>query len=106
MRILTTDIYEGAYLLSQGMALSNIWEDASKKKRSVVFEFEGDNIGVLRKNYLRGQASANIFKFKNSITEIKDVMFNLLRTQELRGEKRDVIKRKEVYRHTVSGYKS
>jgi hypothetical protein len=113
LRLLTTDIYEGAYLLSKGIELSNIWEDYSRKKKTVVFEFKGDDIGLLRKTYLRGQAKANVLRLKNSINELKDVMFNLLREKnlrekELRGEKENAFtgenfKGKEVYRHTAFG---
>ena len=90
MRILTTDIYEGAYLLSQGAALENIWLDQNKPSRSVIFEFIGENVLVLRKKYQKGQASANVLRLKTSLNEIKDRMFSLLREEKMRGEKNEI----------------
>ncbi len=82
MHILTTDIYEGAYLLSQGMQLEKLWLNGKNGKRSVVFEFIGPQVELLRKDYQKGRASANVTKLKQSITELKDRMFSLLRTAE------------------------
>lgn len=96
MRILTTDIYEGAYLLSQGALLDNIWLDQSKPNRSVIFEFLGEDVLMLRKKYQKGQASANVLRLKTSLTEIKDRMFSLLREEKMRGEKHEVY-RKSAY---------
>ncbi|MCK5707805.1 MAG: hypothetical protein KAI43_09135 [Candidatus Aureabacteria bacterium] len=96
MRILTTDIYEGAYLLSQGAVLDNIWLDQNKPNRSVIFEFMGEDVLVLRKKYQKGQASANVLRLKTSLNELKDRMFSLLRENRLRGEKNE-IHRKRAY---------
>ena len=105
MRILTTDIYEGAYLLSKGMTLKNIWEDSKQLKKSVVFEFEGNNIEILKKAYLKGQAKANVIRLKTNLNELKDIMFNLLRDKrlrenELRGEKH-VFKREKTQNQKI-----
>lgn len=82
MHILTTDIYEGAYLLSQGMQLEKLWQNGKNGKRSVVFEFVGPQVELLRKDYQKGRAMANVTKLKQSLTELKDKMFDLLRTVE------------------------
>lgn len=85
MRLLTTDIYEGAYLLSQGMQLEKLWQNGhvnGGSKRTVVFEFTGPQVELLRKDYQRGRASANVTKLKQSLTELKDRMFNLIRTAD------------------------
>ncbi len=103
MRLSTTDLYEGAYLLSRGIKLEKIWQDNERRKRAVVFEFEGECLCELREKYIQGRARANIFKFKNSITELKDVMFNLLREKELRGESNG-FREKKVYRSAVRGH--
>ena len=83
MRLLTTDIYEGAYLLSQGMQLEKLWLNGKNGKRSVVFEFTGPEVELLRKDYEKGNASANVTKLKQSITDLKDKMFNLLRVEKV-----------------------
>lgn len=82
MHLLTTDIYEGAYLLSQGMQIEKLWLNGKNGKRSVVFEFTGPQVELLRKDYQKGRASANVTKLKNAITDLKDKMFTLLRSQE------------------------
>ena len=86
MRLLTRELYEGAYLLSQGMELKEIWKDGNNGKKSVVFEFAGDNVDILRKDYQIGKAQVNILKLKSSLNELKDRMFNILRNQEDRDE--------------------
>lgn len=96
MRLLTRDLYEGAYLLSQGMELKEIWADGNNGKRSVVFEFVGDTVEVLRKDYQLGHAEVNILKLKSSLNELKDRMFSILRTKEDRDE---------IYRARVRGIK-
>lgn len=82
MKLLTTDIYEGAYLLSQGMQLERLWQNGKNGKRTVVFEFTGPEVELLRKDYQKGRAQANVTKLKQSLTELKDRMFSLLRTAE------------------------
>lgn len=81
MKILTTDLYEGAWLLSQGVQLHQLWiQDYDKK--SVVFEFSGAKARHLKQTYQRGQARGNIVEYKHALNEIKDRMFNELRSNE------------------------
>lgn len=96
MRILTRDLYEGAYLLSRGMELKEIWKDGNNGKKSVVFEFMGDDVDLLRKDYQIGKAEVNILKLKSSLNELKDRMFNILRNKEDRDE---------IYRERIRGIK-
>jgi hypothetical protein len=79
MRLLTTDLFEGAYLMSCGMELRDIWTDTGDYKRSVIFEFGGDDIELLKDEYRKGNASANVLEFKRSLNELKDRMFAILR---------------------------
>lgn len=90
MHLITTDIYEGAYLLSQGMQLEKLW--ISKNGRgSVIFEFKGPEAELLRKDYEKGRASANVTKLKQSLTELKDRMFNLIRSEKEKTYERSAI---------------
>jgi hypothetical protein len=87
MSLLTTDIYEGAYLLSRGLKLDKLWirKNSSLRgnaRRSVVFEFAGIDADILRKDYRNGYASANVTKLKQALNELKDRMFDLMRSQE------------------------
>jgi hypothetical protein len=86
MRILTTDIYEGSYLLSKGMKLEKLWLKGNDPKRSVIFEFAGPDAELLRNDYLKGDASANVLKLKQALTELKDRMFTLIRAREEKRE--------------------
>lgn len=93
MRLLTTDIYEGAYFMSQGMHLEQLWlngKNGNSGKRNVVFEFGGSQVELLRKDYQKGKAEANVVKLKQSLNLLKDRMFNLMRTEvpEFNGVKR------------------
>ena len=104
MRLLTTDLFEGAYLLSQGMELNDIWTDEGVSRRGlVVFEFNGDNIELLKDNYRKGRASANVTAFKRSLNELKDRMFGMLR--EKRIERQNQGGRDEIYRDRIAGVK-
>lgn len=87
MRLLTNDLYEGAWLLSQGMELSDLWLDRSGKK-VVVFEFTGEDILALQNRYREGRAEVNVVKLKSSLREMKDRMFWLLKTKELQQTQR------------------
>lgn len=84
MRLLTTDIWEGAYLWSQGMTPERIWIDDQSLRHQVVFEFVGDKTELLSKDYQRGNACANVVRLKNALNELKDRMFNLIRTDPAR----------------------
>lgn len=92
MRLLTNDLYEGAWLLSKGLELRDLWV-SENAKRSIVFEFIGNELGGLKEEYKKGKAQANVLALKRSINELKDQMFLLLRDKErstenmrLRGE--------------------
>lgn len=81
MRLLTTDLYEGAWLLTQGMTLADLWMKGDGK-RSIVFEFRGDNMELLQKDYQKGKAEVNVLTLKRAMNELKDRMFLLLRHRE------------------------
>ena len=84
MRLLTNDLYEGAWLLSKGMELANLWMEPGGR-RSVVFEFEGDSIDGLKEEYKRGKAQANVYRLKVAMSELRDRMYALLRERNGNG---------------------
>ena len=84
MRLLTTDLYEGAWLLSQGVELVSLWMDQNHK-RSIIFEFSGAEVEHLKQAYQRGQAKANVIQLKQSINVLKDRMFEKLREERWRN---------------------
>ncbi len=113
MRLLTTDLFEGAYLMSCGMRLNDIWTDQGDYKRSVIFEFGGDDIELLKDEYRKGNASANVLEFKRALNELKDRMFAILRDKRSSCAKasEDRLKeeykgdRDEIYRERAAGIK-
>lgn len=86
MRLLTNDLYEGAWLLSKGIELADLWVD-SQGKRSVIFEFNGENVLELQCQYKQGRAEVNVVKLKSSLREMKDRMFWLLKSKELQTQR-------------------
>ena len=86
MRLLTNDLYEGAWLLSQGVELSDLWMD-DKARRAVIFEFAGENVLDLQNEYKKGKAEVNVVKLKGALKELKDRMFWLIRTKEVNPPK-------------------
>lgn len=69
------------------MQLEKLWLNGKNGKRSVVFEFMGTQLDLLRKDYQKGRAEANVTKLKQSLTELKDRMFCLLRAEETERRK-------------------
>jgi len=84
MRLLTIDLYEGAWLLSKGMELANLWMEPNGRK-TVVFEFEGESIEGLKEEYKRGKAQANVYRLKVAMSELRDRMYALLRERNGNG---------------------
>lgn len=82
MKLLTNDLYEGAWLLSQGIELSRMWLDRSGKK-VVVFEFTGEDVLTFQNQYKNGKAEVNVVKLKSALREMKDRMFWLIKNEEL-----------------------
>lgn len=83
MRLLTSDLYEGAWLLIQGMTLIKLWHSGNGKK-TIVFEFAGDGCEMLLDQYRKGDAQGNIVRYQQSIDQLKDRMFGLLREEEIK----------------------
>lgn len=61
------------------MQLARLWQNGRNGRRSVVFEFEGTEVQLLRKDYQKGSATCNVIGLKQSLNELKDRMFNLMR---------------------------
>lgn len=69
--------------MSQGMQIEKLWlngKNGKNGKRNVVFEFSGRDAQFFRKNYHKGRAQANVLKIKQNLNELKDRMFNLMRS--------------------------
>ncbi|EKD28554.1 MAG: hypothetical protein ACD_79C00278G0001 [uncultured bacterium] len=76
MKIITKDLFEASYLMSQGMQLQNVSGD----NQTVLFQFEGaEELSVLKSKYEKGRAEANVRQFRNSMNYLKDILFSKLR---------------------------
>lgn len=103
MRFLTNDLYEGAWLLSRGMELADLWIDRDAR-RTIVFEFHGEEIEHLKEDYKRGKAEANVLLLKRSMNELKDRMFALIREKRLRGGEYEVCGRGDRRAEEIKSY--
>ena len=81
MRLTTTDLYESGFLLCAGAQLADIWNERNKTS-TVVFVFDGDyELEELQKSYHNGTATVNLAEYRQSLEEIKDKMFQLIRKE-------------------------
>lgn len=79
MKIVTDDLYCGAYLLSKGGVLSEIKVTYSGQRSSCLFVFSGSQLHKLQKEFSGGSAVVNLKDFKASMIHLKDRMFSALR---------------------------
>jgi hypothetical protein len=81
MKIKTKDLYCAAYITSRGGTVDEIilTEDGRRgRSSSATFILSGDNVEELSKEFLGGQASANLASFKNAMHQLKEMMFDLI----------------------------
>ena len=81
MKIKTKDLYCAAYIVSRGGMVEDIilTEDRRRgRSSSAVFVLSGDNMETLSKEFLSGEACANLAAFKNAMNQLKERMFDLI----------------------------
>lgn len=79
-RLITQDLYLGAYIMSKGGVLEDVQLTGGRGNRpSVAFVFAGEDVDALSREFQSGQANTNVASFKGALTHLKDVMFNALR---------------------------
>lgn len=81
----TTDIFRGAFFLCNGASLSEVKFNGDNH-RIVSFLIEGDEIDRLDLDYRSGQALVNPLVFRETLNQLRDILFNTLR--EKNGGKR------------------
>ncbi len=77
-RFETSDIFRGAFFLCNGGVLSGI-RLKETGRRSALFEFTGDDLSRLDKEYLSGRALVNPVQFRESLNDLRDRLFEILR---------------------------
>ena len=81
MKVKTKDLYCAAYITSCGGTLEEVTlaEDGRRGRSScVTFILSGENVDELSKEFLKGQANANLASFKNSMHQLKEMMFDVI----------------------------
>ena len=85
MKIKTKDLYCAAYIVSRGGTVEDITltEDGRRgRPSSATFILSGENVESLSKEFLSGQASANLASFKQAMNQLKERMFDLIDTRK------------------------
>lgn len=100
MNLLTTNLHEGAWLLSQGMSLEKLWHSGNGKK-SIVFEFAGAQSELLLEEYRKGKALGNVVKYSQAVDLLKDRMFSLLRGETIQMRQRKGRYHARTYQETI-----
>jgi hypothetical protein len=81
MKVKTKDLYCAAYIVSRGGAVEEILlsEDGRRgRPSSATFVLSGENVETLSREFLSGQAEANLAAFKNAMHQLKEMMFELI----------------------------
>ena len=81
MRVKTKDLYCAAYIVCCGGTVEDIIlsEDGRRgRPSSATFVLSGANVEALSKEFLSGQAVANLASFKQAMNLLKERMFDLI----------------------------
>jgi len=70
----TTDIFIGAFLLSQGGSLSGI-RIKDGVRGIAAFQIEGENLERLGDEYGAGKALVNPLRLRESLNHLRDILF-------------------------------
>ena len=79
MRVLTTDVYAGAWLLTRGGRLVDLLVDCSGGRSSGTFVFEGPDLLAAHETYSRGEAIANVKDIRDGVTTLRGRLAHALR---------------------------
>jgi len=86
MKVKTKDLYCAAYIVSHGGIVDEITLTDDGRQRpngrgrssSATFVLSGENVEALSREFLSGQAQANLAAFKNAMHQLKEMMFELI----------------------------
>ena len=78
MQIKTKDLWQSAYVLSEGAELENVLLDSSRGKREVIFVLAGPEVEGLAKIFQSGQALCNVTRLRACMFHLKDLIFRRL----------------------------
>jgi hypothetical protein len=79
MRVLTNDVFAGAYLLTQGARLVDLLVDRSPNRPCGTFVFEGDDALFQLEEYSRGEAIAPVKEIRDGVSQLRTRLARALR---------------------------
>jgi len=71
MRVLTTDVYCAAFLITQGDRLIDLFVDRSGGKPAGTFVLEGNEVLEHQEAYSRGRAMASVKAIRDGVTLLR-----------------------------------
>ena len=71
MRVLTTDVFCGAWLLARGARLTDLLVDRSGTRDTGTFVLEGPDVLPDHETYCRGEANANVKSIREGVTTLR-----------------------------------
>ena len=102
----TTDIFRGAFFLSKGGKLSEVY--LSEDNRQIVsFRIIGEDLINLDEEYRTGRATVDPLQLRESLNHLRDVLFRTIRDNkrenEIKKERREYadIQERDRCRQTV-----
>jgi len=79
MRVLTNDVFCGAFLMTQGARLVELLVDRSTIRSTGTFVLEGDDLLALQEAYSLGEASARVKDLRDAVSELRGRLARALR---------------------------
>jgi hypothetical protein len=86
VRLETTDLFRGAYLLASGGILSEV-RVRTGGRRIATFLITGHDLDRLDSDYRCGRALVNPVQLRESLNHLRDVMFSKLREGRERNDR-------------------
>ncbi len=75
MGVETKDLWQSAYVLSEGGWLERVRVQERNGKREVIFCLKGDGVEELSQAFISGRAVCNVARLKSSVLHLKEVIF-------------------------------
>ena len=79
MRVLTNDVFAGAYLISRGARVADLLVDRTGARETGTFVLEGPTALEDHETYSRGEAIANVKIIREGVTYLRGRLARALR---------------------------
>lgn len=86
MRVLTCDVFAGAYLMTQGARFVDLLVDRTGARSSGTFVLEGDDLLALQEAYSIGEATARVKDIRDAVTELRSRLAGALQKNSPRRQ--------------------